>query len=896
MPGFWRKCRIAFRCARFTVWITVLLLLAAFGWLNVVGLPGFLKTRLVAALHERGVELEFSRMRLRIIHGLICDNVRFGWAETSDRPVLTAREVQLQVDYPALLHLRWQVDGLVLRNGDFTLPLSPTNSFALTNLQTELRFAAEDTWALDQFRAELDGTVISLAGEIAHASEFRSWNMFAGAKTAGQGSVQASLDNFSRTLNQIHFDGQPQLNARLDGDARDVRSFTLSFNARAPGVRTPWFAAHDLQFTARVSVPAGAPANGDPAWGFWTNLQPFRIDWTACGADLKSPKLDADAVECDGVWSAPELTVTKLTARLGGGGLAAGANLDVATRELNFSDVSSSFDPHAVAALLTEKTRARLAEISWTQPPQLRASGALVLPAWTNGAADWRADIEPSVRLNGELAFTNALVDRLVPLDSARTHFKYKNLNWSLPDLELAQGQTALELDVEESEATKNFHCLLGGRLAAEAVRPFLTTSNAVRGFGILTFHEPLALVLDVDGNLRDFAALSATGRVMAADFAVRGQKVDRVTATLAYTNLTVEFFQPQLSRAGGAQTAAAEKVTLDFAGEKLFISGGEGSLDPAVVSRAIGPKTAKIMEAYQFLAIPDARVNGCIPLKHQDGELVNDDADLTFDLLGNVPFRWRKFETPRITGTIHWLGNNLILTNVVSECYGGTARGWGSFNVQTPGEGTDFLFYLDGTNVDINALGRALWSPTNELKGMLSGTVMVTRANSAAWRTWNGYGQVQLRDGLIWDAPIFGLMSPVLNTLTPGLAVGSSRATDGSARFTMTNGVIYTDSLDIRSLTMRMQYVGTVDLQQNVTARARAQLLRNTPVFGSLFSTVLWPVSKVFECDVTGTLGQPKITPVYIPFPKLLSMPLHPIRSVQEIFSWPPTILPEKP
>src|ERR1700733_7117829 len=131
MPGFWRKCRIAFRCARFTVWITMLLLLAAFGWLNVVGLPGFLKTRLVAALHERGVELEFTRMRLRIIHGLICDNVRFGWAKNSDSPVLTAREVQLQVNFPALLHLRWQVDGLVLRNGDFTLPLSPTNSLAL---------------------------------------------------------------------------------------------------------------------------------------------------------------------------------------------------------------------------------------------------------------------------------------------------------------------------------------------------------------------------------------------------------------------------------------------------------------------------------------------------------------------------------------------------------------------------------------------------------------------------------------------------------------------------------------------------------------------------------------------------------------------------------------------
>src|SRR5580700_3042438 len=112
MPGFWRKCRFAFRCARFTVWVIVLLALAAFFWLNVVGLPGFLKTRLVTALQERGVQLEFTRMRLRIVHGLICDNVRIGAAQGTGGPLLTAREVQLRINYPALLRRKFQVDGL----------------------------------------------------------------------------------------------------------------------------------------------------------------------------------------------------------------------------------------------------------------------------------------------------------------------------------------------------------------------------------------------------------------------------------------------------------------------------------------------------------------------------------------------------------------------------------------------------------------------------------------------------------------------------------------------------------------------------------------------------------------------------------------------------------------
>jgi hypothetical protein len=371
---------------------------------------------------------------------------------------------------------------------------------------------------------------------------------------------------------------------------------------------------------------------------------------------------------------------------------------------------------------------------------------------------------------------------------------------------------------------------------------------------------------------------------------------MDSLITTLTYTNLTAEFYHPQLTRANGTERYAAESAVLDLAGQKLFLHGGAGHLSPVAVAEAIGPNTARVMEAYEFLVVPDTTVEGCIPLKRDGDDLVTDDADLRVDVIGTPPFRWRRFETPHITGTVHWLANNLIITNVVSECYGGTARGWGIFDTQTPGEGTDLGFFIEGTNVDFNAMGRALWSPTNQLRGSLSGKVTVTRANSADWRTWNGYGQMQLQNGLLWDAPIFGSVSHLLNTLTPGLDMGNSRATEGAGRFTMTNGVIFTDSLEIRSLTMRVQYNGTVDLAENVTARAKAQLLRNTPLIGSIVSTVLWPVSKAFECGVTGTLEQPKITPVYIPFPNLLAAPLHPFRTVQEIFAAPSTNNPARP
>jgi hypothetical protein len=894
-PGFWRKCRIAFRCARFTVWGAMLVLLAAFAWLNLIGLPGFLKTRLVGALQQRGVQLEFTRMRLRIVHGLICDNVRIGAAEGGSGPVLTAREVQLRINFAALLHWRLQVDGLVLRQGKFVMPVAPNDSLTLTNIEGELRILPDETWSLDRLRAGLSGATVELGGEIAHAPEFRNWKLFATAPAPNRGNVQSSLQGFSDALKQIHFEGKPLLRAGLNGDARDVHSLVLRVSAQAPGVQTPWGSVRNLAFAARAVAATNAEPKAEPGWGFWTNLQPFRVDWLARGTDVRSEGLAVNALDCSGWWDAPEVTLTELSARLGGGNLDAHAKLDVGTRELAFT-VNSGFDLHAAEALVTDQTRERLAQITWTHPPRVRAEGTLTLPPWANRAAGWRDDIEPSVRLHGDLAFTNALVAGLARVDSVRTHFNYANLVWNLPDLEITQGRTALALTGEEDEATKNFRCTVGGNLDGESVRSFLTDSNAAKGFAILRFNQPVAMGLDVTGNLRDFAALSATGRVAATNFAIRGQTVDSVSATLAYTNLTAEFFHPQMARAGGAEKFTAEKMTLDLAGRKLWIQGGRGRVTPLVVATAIGPKTAEGFAPYHFLAVPEATADGCIPLTFRHGDLVTDDADLQFHVIGTLPFRWERFETPAIGGNIRWLGNNLIITNVAGACYGGTADGWGVFGLQTPGPGTDFSFFMEGTNVDLNAMGLALWSPTNQLRGALSGQVTVTSANSEDWRTWNGYGQLQVQNGLLWNAPVFGLMSRVLNTITPGLDMGNSRATEGAGRFTLVNGVIFTDSLEIRSLTMRVNYVGTVDLQQNVVARARAQLLRNTPVLGSLFSLVLSPVSKAFECEVTGTLSDPKITPLYIPFARVLTAPLHPIRTMEEMFASPATNAPAKP
>ena len=672
-PGLWRKCRVCFRWFRISALLLVLAAVCAFVWFNRIGLPDFLKTRLVQALHSRGVELEFSRMRLRVERGLVAENVRIGDARNPGSPTLTLAEIELRLNYRALLHRQFQVDGLILRQGELTWPVSPANVLRLSNIQTGLRFQTNNTWSLDNFSAGFAGAQLNLSGEIAHAPEIRNWEIFPGQKSTN-GPVQ--LRKFLEALARIHFEGSPQLSLAVNGDALAIHSINI---------------------------------------------------------------------------------------RLG-----------------------------------------------------------------------------------------------------------------------VAQGRTHLALDGGADDAVQNYHWHAAGALDLEFIRPFLPAGDAASGLDIFKPTRPIFLNANGRGRFDDPNSISATGRVALTNFMVRSETFGDLTTALNYTNHALEFLKPLAHT--GAQMMTADSVTLDFNTRMIYFTNGFGTADPESIARAIGPKTAEVMQPYHFLKPPTARVNGRIPLRDMEGGREMADVDMRFDIIKGAPFAWMKFRATNITGTIHWQGQLLEVTNVAAAFYGGGGGGFADFDFRAMHDGADYDFAVNLTNVDLHLLAADLSSPTNSLEGALAGQLVVTRADTRDWRTWDGFGHATLRDGLIWDEPIFGILSPVLNRFSPGL--GSSRATEASAKFTMTNGVIYTGSLEIHTTLAQLQYAGNVDMSGKVDLNATALLLRNTPVIGSTVSWFLTPFTKLFEYHVTGTLENPKSEPVYVP--KFLLMPLHPIRSIEEMFPAP--------
>ncbi len=972
-----------------TVWLIILFLLGSFVYLNQVGLPGFVKKPLLQKLRAQGLELQFSRLRLRLYHGIVAENVRFGLADDPLSPKLTASEVQVLLSHRALARLQLQVDGLELRQGRLVWPIVETNrplrQLLLDNIQTELRLLPGDRWALDNFKATFAGGTIRLSGNVTNASAVRDWKLFQPSQTGPQGSVHKRLSRLADELQRIRFDAPPELVLNVQGDARDPQSFLLRLRLTAPGSQTPWGTFSQGSFTARllpattnglsqaelhldaveaqttwatstnlhltihlVSVPNYTnlikgdlgliaqtinskwasvtnarftaqwihaftnpiPLSGEgqlvcdeaqSQWGsarkvnftarltdpnasgepfnpvelpaltsWWTNLESHLLDWECQLSDLQTAKLHLEKIDLTGSWRAPWLTLIIPEAKLAQGKLAGKASVNVTTRALD-AKLASDVDPRQFYPLLTEGGRQWLSQFSWQEPPEIAADISLLLPQWTNTAPNWRAEVLPSLKLDGQFKVKHGGAFRDLPVSTADSHFLYSNRCWNLPDLTLTRPEGRVELSHTANDVTKDYYWKILSTIDVRCIRAMLET-NQQRALDYVQFTEPPRIQGEVWGRWRDYDRTGFKAHVILSNFAYRGQAASAFQSDLQYTNRFLLLSSPRAWI--GSKLLSAESMNLDFTAKKIYLTNGFSTADPRMVTRAIGPNVDRKIEPYQFLEPPTARVRGVIPMKDEE------DADLHFDIEGG-PFKWQQFNLPRVDAHVYWKGSRLTLSDVHAAFYGGQARGSAAFDFR-PTQGTAFSFDLFTTNTQFNSLIADLANRTNKLEGELGGRLIINSANSADLSSWQGGGELSLKDGLIWDIPVFGVFSPVLNSLAPGL--GNSRASAATGTFVISNGVVHSEDLQIRSSGTRLQYRGMVNFEGQVNARVEAELLRDMWVVGPIISTVFGPVAKLFEYKVSGTLAQPKTEPVFF-VPKIVLMPFHPLRTLRELF-----------
>jgi len=663
-----------------------------------------------------------------------------------------------------------------------------------------------------------------------------------------------------------------RVTARASHPATNLLPAAVQADAVLEQARTRWATSAWTRAETSLELPgAGHWLLGRTNLAWPERLGNIPIDLALVSSNVIGARMQVAHAWLTNRWQPPQLVFDGYL-QTAAGSLAANATLDTGSRRAGFNATLRG-DPHALAALLPTNTQPWLADYQSAAPIEIQAAGGATLTGFDPRHPNWRTDTLSTLSIAGRIA-TGAGAYHDVRFSDARALCRFSNSVWNLPEFRIGRPEGTVEGDAEIDGRTGEFRVKLASMIDPQVLRPAFSLRDQREIFEPFQFTIPPLVRGEVRGNFHDWSKLNATAATAVTNVTYQKQFVRLAKVRASFTNGFLSLYQPLILRDG--ERGEAEGIGIDVARERLYLTNAFGNLAPMAVAHAIGPQIVRTLKPFVFDAPPQVRVHGEIPTGPSDGS-----EDLRFEIDGGA-FHWWKLHTDRARASIHWKGQYLILTNLQAHWHGSDPKGWLWIDFRQP-KGGSLKLYVALAGADLHRAVQDFQDRrANRLEGVFGGELSITDGSVNDSKTWDGFGHVELKEGLLWDIPVIGIVSPMLNTIVPGL--GNVRAKDAKATFTITNGVIYSKDLEIHATAMHLKYRGTIDFEGNIDARMEAQLLKGVPFFGEILRVVLWPVGKLFEYRVTRTLNDPKLDEVYV-IPKLLLFPLQPIKTLKDVF-----------
>ncbi|HEY3854771.1 MAG TPA: hypothetical protein VGO67_10295 [Verrucomicrobiae bacterium] len=644
----------------------------------------------------------------------------------------------------------------------------------------------------------------------------------------------------------------------------------LNGTLRAEGAESTWGKADSLSFTLKADR-ANSLIPLSTNWGFWAKFAPYVLSSRIAATNLQASRLRLDSVELQANWDAPELTISNLQSRLYAGGIDASADLNVDSRLLRLH-AATDFDPQAISQFLTPAAQLWISQLAWQKPPAVKANISVTVPPWTNRTEEWRNDVRSSIQMAGDFK-VGAASFRKIEVAGASAQFSYSNRVWNVPRLHAIRTDGSVDAEYTGNDATHEFHIVFDSHLDPDDAAPWLKPSQQ-EILSEFHFSQPPDIHGEARGVWHDLEAASIAGTIVASNFTARGEHIDAFRTGLDYTNHLLRVSGLGLSQGPGRLDIPS--ASANFSSKRFILTNAQSTLDPRLVAVVMATNTPGFLQLLRFATSPQVRASGAF--------VVGDPSqtDLHLEVQGGH-FHWTNLSADSFSATVLWRAKSIIVTNVQARLYNdGKLRGWVAFDhppKQDVGFRTDFTI----NDIDLGQLAREIAGKTNRVEGRLEGSLTLEAPIAEDKDTWTGHGYVHIHNALLWDIKMFGVLSPLLNAMSPGL--GDSRAREATAPFNITDGKVFSDNLEIHSTGVRLLYRGSISMKKQINGRVEADMLRDTPLFGTVMSVVMTPLGKLFEYQITGPLTQPTFKPLYVP--KFLMLFLRPFHTLK-------TLLPE--
>ncbi len=875
--------------------ILMVALVAVVGWmthtLRTSGLPQWAQVRVLAELERSGVTVHCDRLWWDTKRGaVVAEKVMFairGGMNVSGQAqelTITAKPMNWFRREPVVQGIRFTEAQMTV-----TLPQSDVQA-RIEHASARGRLASDGAIDLDELTAEVLGVQLKASGYLIPPRVMPKLDL-PSTSTPGNDHLFARV---VRAIQEAKFARKPELTIEFGGDLSDPKSGSIRAEFTCGGVEYEEWAVESVAMIARLEEKAVALEKFDAKlYGGKASMNGrYDLISNSFEAHLKS---DVDIKRFASVlpetW-AKELSHVKY---------AANPRLDVAVRTEPLAPLDRKVSGRVEVDGFTFKgvnSKGLSADVT-LEGPWLRAKNVLVVMA----EGELRGEYEGRLDTREFAANAESSIDvkQIIPLVPPRdrpffTQFKFgppphiigtARGTWGKPEATVATGKVALKnfifrgipldeftADVKieketatltnalakrpEGEARGNYRAGLRNNLFTvdfvstidpHAVKPAFD-DNVDRFIDRFEFEKPPRIAGRMSGHFRDVHQLHWDGTVECSHpFQINGVKFTGGSTQQSHANDHSIFTDFRLTRAEGEIRGAGE---YDFPRQQTTLKNVVSTVDPHETARVFGEKSVKTIEPYQFREPPTLVWNGLLDSRDH----ANDDLRVKIEGKG---FHYWKFTADEVKTDLSIKEQVLTLKEFDAAIYGGRLTGEASFEIgKTP---MPFRADVRLQKSDLQKITSAMTGNPSKVEGQLTARMNFS-ATSAGAETIVGEGKTRVEDGLLWDAPIFGVVSRAVGKVFPGL--GYLRATRAEMTFTCADGKLLTDNLEIDAGMTRLGYRGAYAFRDSLDFKVQAHVLGNTPL--SIIGFFFKPLTKLFEFHVGGSLGEPKLRPLYLP------------------------------
>ena len=786
------------------VFFTLLLLaVALFAYLHLVGLPAYFTDRFLDRMAQHGYHLQIERLALEIDRGLVARQVRAFLSADAPEPFLEAAELTVTVNPFALLRRREVVPILSIEDGALRARLGRSRfgaregSREIAVEKIRMRFSADAREVLlREFSADFLGIHFRGRGAYyppAEQPEATVGNPLAAAMHAIENAPEWALRTVEQA-NQITFREPPSAD------------FTFALRPDRPE-------AHAAAF--RLSAAGGGQVRG----------------------------VDFDRFELEVALNNRQVQLPDLQIHRANGVLSLSGWYDLTNRTAS-AHLLNTLSPATFLDLMPDRVQSAAAAVVTNYDFPLR----LELQVGPAPAA------ELAERFSGRLEFSRAVL-RDVPVERLDASFRRdgNEVRLDQADVQLDTGPLASRLKIRDAFFLldrKRFEAHAAGALNPHLLKPVMTPNirTIVEWFGV---REPIQGEVTVGGTVGD-PAIYCFGPVQATNFAINGVAVQSVQARLDVTNEVMHLRGTTLVRPEGV---ARGDVHMAFSNQTLRLEQVESTVDPRAVAQMIGPAAVRFLEPFRINGPVQARVDGL--LDYCNFSLNRLDAHVAAKRFGHT--RW---EADAAEFDLSVRGLRFRITNAVATAYGGQFAGTGA--LYPVGNDATWRYEIDasarGASLS-NLLSASIGKPAGDLRGTVDGTARVGGyIGAGTGPTVTGAGHVDVRGGLLFQTKLFTGLSAILAKVVPDFTLFAQ--TDAGGDFTIRNSQVHSRNVQLQGTVFSAKGIGFYSFAGDLDFRVEVQLLRSGPV-AALVRLATLPVTRLLELRLTGTFEDPRWRPV---------------------------------